>query len=135
MFNWRKKLISIMIIVSLLITLCLLGASGNGQVSNNKIFESGNVYEQENEETRSEEVEKAEADTVEQKVTNLNIILLDNINGSRINLQNCVLRLVGEMQIAEDMYTYDNFFVDGDIYKITVLIELKEENSNEGSDQ
>ena len=127
MLNKRRKLISIIIIVSLIITLCLLGASGNGQVSsNNSIFEAGNVYNQENEEIQSKEIEKVEADTVEQKVTNLNVILLDNINGSRINLQNCILRLVGEMQIAEDMYTYDNFFVDGDIYRITVLIELKE---------
>ena len=123
MFNWRRKLISITVIAIMIIMLCLLGVNGNGQVrGNTNTFEPGKVYNQEDKEIEPPPEE-------EQKVTNLNVVLIDNINGSRINLQNCVLRLIGEMQIAEDMYTYDNFFVNGDIYKITVLIELKEEEN------
>ena len=125
MINWRKKIISITVIAMMIIMLCLLGVNGNGQVAGNRnTFDPGVTYNQEDKEIEPPPEE-------EQKVTNLNVVLIDNINGSRINLQNCVLRLIGEMQIAEDMYTYDNFFVDGNIYKITVLIELKEEEKSE----
>jgi len=123
MINWRKKIISITVIAMMIIMLCLLGVNGNGQVAGDRnTFDPGVTYNQEDKEIEPPPEE-------EQKVTNLNVVLIDNINGSRINLQNCVLRLIGEMQIAEDMYTYDNFFVNGDIYKITVLIELKEEEN------
>ena len=123
MINWKKKIISITVIAMMIIMLCLLGVNGNGQVAGSRnTFDPGVTYNQEDKEIEPPPEE-------EQKVTNLNVVLIDNINGSRINLQNCVLRLIGEMQIAEDMYTYDNFFVNGDIYKITVLIELKEEEN------
>ena len=71
-----------------------------------------------------------EEEQPEQKQTDLTVFLIDNINGSNITLRNCIVQVVGEMQIAEDMFTYNNTFYDGNIYKITVLIELKEEEEN-----
>ena len=131
MINRRKKLTSIILITMIIIMLCFLGVNGNGQNTGNaNIFNPGKVYNQEEENIGTDEP-PPEEEQEEKQVTDLNVLLIDNINGSRINLQNCILRLVGEMQIAEDMYTYDNFFVDGNIYKITVLIELKEEEKSE----
>ena len=111
--------------------LCFLGANGNGQQGGNtNVFEPEkiNIEEKTNsrEEIPTEPIISPEEDQPEQKKTNLVVLLVDNINGSNLRLRNCILRLVGEMNIAEDLYTYDNYFVDGDIYKITVLIELNE---------
>lgn len=60
------------------------------------------------------------------QVTNLDVLLIDNINQSRIRLTNCVLVLAGELRICEDSFTYNNTFASGDLYKITVLVELKD---------
>ena len=116
MFNWRKKSISITIIAILIVGLCFLGVNGNGQNGDVK----PNIPATTLREPEEEVVEP------EQKQTDLTVLLIDNINGSNIRLRNCIVQLVGEMQIAEDIFTYNNTFYDGNIYKITVLIELKD---------
>ena len=96
--------------------LCFLGVNGNGQNGDVKY----NIPATTLQETEEEIVEEPE-----QKQTDLTVVLIDNINGSNIRLRNCIIQLIGEMQIAEDMFTYSNTFYDGNIYKITVLIELR----------
>lgn len=59
------------------------------------------------------------------QTTNLDILLVDRINDSQIRLTNCVLVLAGELRICEDSFTYNNTFTSGELYKITVLVELK----------
>jgi len=122
MFNWRKKLRNITILAILIMMLCFLGVNGNGQQGDVKYNVPATTLREPVEEAIEEAVEE-----LEQKQTNLTVLLVDNINGSNIRLRNCILQLVGEMKIAEDMFTYNNTFYDGNIYKITVLIELKEE--------
>lgn len=118
MFNWRKKLISVTILAILIVGLCFLGINGNGQSEKIEYNILGSTYRDVEEDESIEEPE--------QKQTDLTVLLVDDINGSRIVLKNCILQLLGEMQIAEDMFTYSNTFYDGDIYKITVLIELRD---------
>ena len=127
MFTWRKKLRNIILIITLIIMLCFLGVNCNGQQGGNT-----NVFEPEETNIKEKTSSREEIPTEvivepEQKQTNLTVMLIDNINGSNIRLRNCILQLVGEMQIAEDMFTYNNTFYDGNIYKITVLVELKED--------
>ena len=121
MFNWRKKLINVTIFAILIIGLCFLGVNGNGQNEKIKYDILGSTY-RDVEEKKTQPVEEAE-----QKQTDLTVLLVDNINGSRIVLKNCILQLLGEMQIAEDMFSYSNTFYDGNIYKITVLVELRDD--------
>jgi len=123
MINWRKKLKNIIILSILIMMLCFLGVSGNGQNVDTKIFIPEEIEPQVNfdiEESTEEIIEEPE-----QKVTDLNVLLIDNINGHRILLKNSYLVLIGEMQIAEDMITFNKNFTSGQYYKITVLVELR----------
>jgi len=130
MFNWRKKLINITILAILIVGLCFLGANGNGQSEEVKYNIPASTY-RDIEEDEEIGIGTDEAPPVkeesEQKQTDLTVLLVDGINGSRIVLKNCILQLVGEMPIAEDMFTYSNTFYDGNIYKITVLVELRDD--------
>lgn len=125
----NKKLINIIMIAMLITVLCFLGVNGDGQIGNIKYDISTSTYRDavEDEEIEIGTDEAPSIEEAEQKQTNLTVLLVDDINGSRIVLKNCILQLVGEMQIAEDMFTYSNTFYDGDIYKITVLVELRNE--------
>ena len=59
-------------------------------------------------------------------ITNLDVLLIDKINGSVIQLSNCAVVLAGKMKIAEDTFDYNNTFLDGDTYEITIMIERKD---------
>jgi len=122
MISWKERLRNIILILTLIIMLCFLGVNSNGQQAGNT-----NVFEPEEKEISigTDEPPPEEVEP-EQKKTDLTVLLIDNINGSSIRLRNCIVQVLGEMQIAEDMFTYNNTFYDGNIYKITVLIELKE---------
>lgn len=72
------------------------------------------------------EEETKETQELVPQVTNLDVLLVDRINDSQIRLSNCVLVLAGELKICEDSFTYNNTFVSGDLYKITILVELKD---------
>ena len=133
MFNNRGKLKYITLLAIMILALCFLGVNGNGQQGGNT-----NVFEPEaskgtdsRKEIPTEVIVEPEVDVEpEQKQTGLDVLLVDNINGSSVKMKNCIVRLVGEMNLAEDMWKYDNLFVDGHIYKITILLQLKEEEEN-----
>lgn len=72
------------------------------------------------------EEETKEIQELAPQVTNLDVLLVDRINDSQIRLSNCVLVLAGELKICEDSFTYNNTFVSGNLYKITILVELKD---------
>ena len=59
-------------------------------------------------------------------ITNLDVLLIDKINGSMIKMNNCGVMLVGKMKIGEDSFDYNNTFIEGDRYEITIMIEQKE---------
>ena len=98
-----------------------LGVNGNGRIGEKKYDLPASTYRD------AVEEEAPLVEEPEQKQTDLAVLLIDNINGHRISLKNCLLQLIGEMQIAEDMFTYNNTFYDGNIYKITVLVELRDD--------
>lgn len=118
MFSWRKKLKNIIILSILIMMLCFLGVDGNGQTGNTNF----GIGEEDNITTEN----SAQVVDIEPEKTNLDVYLIDNINSSKIKMTNCILVLAGEMRIAEDIFTYNNTFLLGDVYKITVLIELKD---------
>lgn len=118
MFNGKSRLINITVLAMLIIMLCFLGVNGDGGV---KYDLPASTYRD------AVEDEALPEEEPEQKQTDLTVLLIDDIHGSRISLKNCILQLVGEMPIAEDMFTYSNTFYDGHIYKITVLVELRDD--------
>ena len=120
MFNRRKKLTSITVIAMMIIMLCFLGVNGNGQVGNTNTFEP---------ETETETVveEVPEAVIAEPVITNLDVTLIDNVNENALKLRNCTLVLDGKLIIVEDVFDYSNTFLLGDIYEITVTVNLKPE--------
>ena len=129
MISWKERLRNIILISTLIMMLCFLGVNSNGQQGGNTDYNVPATTLQETEEKEvninTDEPPPEEVEP-EQKKTDLTVLLIDNINGSSIRLRNCIVQVLGEMQIAEDMFTYNNTFYDGNIYKITVLIELKE---------
>ena len=120
MINWRRKLTSITVIAMMIIMLCLLGVNGNGQVGNTNTFEP-------EEETETVVEEVPEAVIAEPVITNLDVTLIDNVNENALKLRNCTLVLDGKLIIVEDVFDYSNTFLLGDIYEITVTVNLKPE--------
>jgi len=113
----NKKFIGRAIIILLL---CLVAFNfGNGQE------EVEPKVEEEIETTNVGEVQE-----LEPRVTNLDVLLIDKINNSQIRLSNCVLVLAGELRICEDNFNYNNTFVSGDLYRITILVEPKNSEKN-----
>jgi len=131
MFNWRRRIISITIIAVMIMMLCLLGVNGNGQVlGNTNMFEPGVIYDQEEAEivtTELPEEATKEVPEAEPVITNLDVTLIDNVNENIFKLRNCTLVLNGKLVIVEDVFDYSNTFILGDIYEITITVELKEE--------
>ena len=127
MINWRRKLTSITVIAMMIIMLCLLGVNGNGQVvGNTNTFEPGKVYNQEEENISTTEPPPEEV-IEEPVITNLDVTLIDNVNENALKLRNCTLVLDGKLIIVEDVFDYSNTFLLGDIYEITVTVNLKPE--------
>ena len=76
------------------------------------------------EETLAQPVEMPKP-VVEMPITRLNVILIDEMNDQFINLENCVVQVLGELHIVEDSFNYTNTFVEGDRYEITIHVKLK----------
>lgn len=110
-----KKIIGRVFLILLLMLLIIILANGQDEEVIPGI-----------EETEAEGKKINEPQELVPKVTNLDILLIDKINNSQIRLTNCILILAGELRIAEDSFTYNNTFDDGNLYKITVMIELKD---------
>jgi len=58
-------------------------------------------------------------------ITNLDVLFIDKINGSAIKLTNCAVVIAGKLKMAEDSFDYNNTFIEGDRYEITIMIEPK----------
>ena len=82
------------------------------------------IKEEVQEETLAQPVEMPKP-VVEMPITRLNVILIDEMNDQFINLENCVVQVLGELHIVEDSFNYTNTFVEGDRYEITIHVKLK----------
>jgi hypothetical protein len=58
-------------------------------------------------------------------VTNLTVKLIDDMNDKVVELNNCIVQVVGELHICEDSFNYSNSFTEGDRYDITIWVKLK----------
>ena len=70
--------------------------------------------------------EEVLAQPVEMPVTRLKITLIDEMNDQYINLENCIVQVLGELHIVEDSFNYSNTFTEGDRYEITIHVKIKE---------
>ena len=78
------------------------------------------------EEVKEEVQEEVLAQPVEMPVTRLKITLIDEMNDQYINLENCIVQVLGELHIVEDSFNYSNTFTEGDRYEITIHVKIKE---------
>lgn len=76
-------------------------------------------------ETEEEVVEPGVAVPTVKPVTRLDVTLIDEMNDQFIKLENCMVRVVGELHMVEDSFDYANTFVEGDRYSITIWIKIK----------
>ena len=89
-----------------------------------EVVEPEEIKEEVQEETLAQPVEMPKP-VVEMPITRLNVILIDEMNDQFINLENCVVQVLGELHIVEDSFNYTNTFVEGDRYEITIHVKLK----------
>ena len=73
-----------------------------------------------------EEIEVPVEATPAPIITNLDVFFIDKINGSAIKLTNCAVVVMGKMKVAEDSFDYNNTFLEGDRYEMTIMIEPKQ---------
>ena len=59
-------------------------------------------------------------------ITHLKVILIDGINDKVFELKNCIVQVVGELNICEDTFPYRNTFIDGNDYEITIMVKPKD---------
>lgn len=71
------------------------------------------------------EVEDETVEPVIKPVTRLNVTLIDEVNDQFIKLENCMVRLVGELPIVGNSFNYSKTFLNGDRYSITIWIKVK----------
>lgn len=60
-----------------------------------------------------------------QIVTRLNVTLIDDIGGHKIELENAIVQIIGELHIAGDAITYSDTFTDGDMYEMIIWIKRR----------
>jgi hypothetical protein len=58
-------------------------------------------------------------------VTRLTVKIIDGMNGKIVELNNCIVQVVGELHICEDSFNYSNSFTEGDKYDIVIWVKLK----------
>ena len=110
MINWRG-IRNITIIVILITMLCFLGI--NGQDVSEQVPEP-------------EEVEpKVKSEPVVLPVTRLTVTIVDGMNDKLVKLENCVVQVLGEMLIVDDVFPYSKTFISGDRYEMTIHIREK----------
>lgn len=76
-------------------------------------------------ETEEEVIEPEVAVPTVKPVTRLDVNLIDEMDDQFIKLENCMVRLVGELPIAGFSHNYSKTFLNGDRYSITIWIKLK----------
>ena len=61
----------------------------------------------------------------EQIFTQLTLTLIDEVSNQRIELENSVVQIMGELRICEDSFTYSNTFTDGNMYEMIIWIKRR----------
>ena len=62
---------------------------------------------------------------VARPVTRLTIRIIDEMNDKMVELNNCIVQVVGELHICEDSFNYSNSFTEGDKYEMVIWVKLK----------
>ena len=73
-----------------------------------------------------EETEEVVVEPIVKPVTRLDVTLIDEVDDQFIKLENCMVRLVGELPIVGNSFNYSKTFLNGDRYSITIWIRIKE---------
>ena len=58
-------------------------------------------------------------------VTNLDVKIIDEINDKMVELNNCIVQVIGELHICEDSFNYSNSFTEGNKYEMIIWVKLK----------
>ena len=58
-------------------------------------------------------------------VTRLTVKIIDDMNNKVVELNNCIVQVVGELHICEDSFNYSNSFIEGDKYEMIIWMKLK----------
>lgn len=67
---------------------------------------------------------QGEVEPVE-KITRLDVTIIDGANDKLIKLENCMVYVIGELHIVNDSFTYQKTFTEGDRYEITIHFRPK----------
>lgn len=62
---------------------------------------------------------------VEKPVTRLTVKIIDDMNDKVVELNNCIVQVIGELHICEDSFNYSNAFTEGDKYDVVIWVKLK----------
>jgi hypothetical protein len=62
---------------------------------------------------------------VAKPVTQLTVKIIDDMNDKVVELNNCIVQIVGELHICEDSFKYQNSFTEGDKYEMVIWVKLK----------
>jgi len=60
-----------------------------------------------------------------QVVSRLNVTLIDDIGGQKLELENAIVQVIGELHIAGDSITYSDLFTSGDMYEVLIWIKRR----------
>lgn len=60
-----------------------------------------------------------------QVTSRMNVTLIDEVGNQKIELENAVVQIMGELHICEDSFTYSNTFTDGDMYEMIIWIKRR----------
>ena len=58
-------------------------------------------------------------------ITRLTVKIIDEMNDKMVELNNCIVQVIGELHICEDSFNYSNTFTEGDKYEMVIWVKLK----------
>ena len=58
-------------------------------------------------------------------ISDLSVTLIDDVSGQVLNLENAVVQVVGELNLAGDIITYSDLFAEGDVYNVTIWVKRR----------
>lgn len=73
----------------------------------------------------AQEPVKVEPVPAPKPVTNLTVKIIDDMNDKIVELNNCIVQVIGELHICEDSFNYANSFTEGDKYEMVIWVKLK----------
>jgi hypothetical protein len=68
---------------------------------------------------------KVEPEPAPKPVTRLDVKIIDDMNSKMVELNNCIVQVIGELHICEDSFNYSNAFTEGDKYDVVIWVRLK----------